>query len=52
MSTADAAKLFAAATAAAADSRIAVWDSKYYHEAWRPVTAIRVGNEYVPPGGV
>lgn len=45
MSTVDTAKVYAIATAAAADSRIASWDSKWFHDAWRPVTAIRRGNE-------
>jgi hypothetical protein len=44
MSLVAAAKTFAVVTTAMADGRIAVWDSKYYFNAWRPVTAIPLGN--------
>jgi hypothetical protein len=27
------------------DTLIAGYDSKYYHFFWRPITAIRLGNE-------
>jgi hypothetical protein len=40
----DAAKLFAVLEVAGADARIASWDTKWTHMAWRPVTAIRLGN--------
>ena len=36
----DSARLFAMLYVAYADSIIACWDSKYYFNAWRPVTAI------------
>src|SRR5439155_12298136 len=35
------ARLLALANIAMADAAIAVWDSKYYYQFWRPVTAIR-----------
>jgi hypothetical protein len=34
-------RLFALVNTAMADAAIAVWDSKYYYEFWRPVTGIR-----------
>jgi hypothetical protein len=37
-------RLFALANLAAADAFITVWDSKYYYNLWRPVTAIQEGN--------
>lgn len=39
----DSARLFALSSLAAADALIAVWDSKYYFNFWRPSTAIREG---------
>jgi hypothetical protein len=38
------ARLFAAATQAADDALIAVFDAKYHYNFWRPVTAIRNGD--------
>lgn len=38
------AKLFAAATQAADDAIIAVFDAKYHYAFWRPITAIRNGD--------
>lgn len=32
------------AAAALADAALACWESKYFYEFWRPVTAIREGN--------
>jgi MYXO-CTERM domain-containing protein len=40
----DAARLFAILNIALADSRIAVWDTKYEFGFWRPITAIRAGD--------
>ena len=37
----DHARLFAALNTAMADAMIAGWDSKYFHNFWRPITAIR-----------
>ncbi len=44
LSIGDSARLLALANLAAADSLIAVWDSKRYYHFWRPLTAIREGN--------
>jgi hypothetical protein len=41
LSGADSARFFAQTYVAIADSLIACWDSKYYYNFWRPVTAIR-----------
>ena len=38
------ARLFAAATQAIDDALIAVFDAKYHHGFWRPITAIRNGD--------
>jgi hypothetical protein len=38
------ARFFAVANTTILDSQIAVWDAKYHHNFWRPVTAIRAGN--------
>jgi hypothetical protein len=38
------ARLYAAATAALNDTEIAVFDSKYHFNFWRPITAIRNGD--------
>jgi hypothetical protein len=37
----DAARLFAMGNMVSADAGIACWDSKYFYEYWRPITAIR-----------
>ena len=39
----DTARLLALANLAAADAAIGVWDSKYYYNYWRPITAIHNG---------
>jgi hypothetical protein len=44
MSVADRARLLASLHIAAADALIACFDSKYYYNFWRPVTAIRAGD--------
>ena len=41
----DSARLFALAGLAAADAAIAVWDSKYFYNFWRPSTAIVAGDD-------
>jgi len=40
----DRARLFALVSLAAADAFIAVFDAKYVHDFWRPITAIRNGD--------
>jgi len=41
----DAARMFALADTALADAQIACWDSKYFYNFWRPITAIRLGDQ-------
>lgn len=43
-STLQNASIFALLTTSAADAAIATWDSKYYFDYWRPITAIRAGD--------
>jgi hypothetical protein len=38
------ARLFAVLTVAQADAIISCWDSKYFFELWRPITAIRLAD--------
>ena len=40
----DSARLFALANLAAADSAITCWESKFHFNFWRPITAIREGD--------
>jgi hypothetical protein len=44
LSLVDQAHLFALLNIALADAGIAAWDAKYHYDFWRPVTAIRQGN--------
>jgi hypothetical protein len=37
----DAARMFALINTAMADAAIAAWDTKYFYQYWRPITAIR-----------
>lgn len=41
----DSARMFALADTALADGQIACWDSKYFYNFWRPITAIRLGDQ-------
>jgi hypothetical protein len=41
----DSARMFALAEASLADAQIACWDSKYFYTFWRPITAIRLGDQ-------
>ena len=41
----DNARLFALLNTAMADAAMAVWDSKIFYNVWRPITAIREGND-------
>jgi hypothetical protein len=45
MSVIDSARLMALTAMAGADAAIAVFDAKYHYEFWRPITAIRNGDE-------
>lgn len=46
------ARLFALGNIAMADGGIAAWKTKYDHDFWRPVTAIRAGDETTSSLGV
>lgn len=43
--TGESARMYALAETAMADAQIACWDSKYFYNFWRPVTAIRLGDQ-------
>ncbi len=45
------ARLLALVNVAMADAGIAVWESKYYYQYWRPVTGIREADEHTGPSG-
>lgn len=44
LSLLDKARFFAMLTSTSSDALIACWDSKFFYNFWRPVTAIRVGD--------
>jgi PAP2 superfamily len=46
------ARLLALVNVAMADAALAVWDSKYYYDFWRPITAIRESDPGTGPTGV
>lgn len=48
----DSARLFALAALAAADSAITVWESKLHFNFWRPITAIREGDNDPNPATI
>jgi hypothetical protein len=43
--TGETARMYALAETAMADAQIACWDSKYFYNFWRPITAIRLGDQ-------
>ena len=43
------ARLLALVHVAMADAGIAVWESKYYYQYWRPITGIREADEHTGP---
>jgi hypothetical protein len=45
------ARLLALVNVALADAGIAIWESKYYYQFWRPVTGIREADEGTGPTG-
>jgi hypothetical protein len=45
------ARLLALVNVSMADAGIAIWDSKYHHNCWRPVTGIREADEGTGPTG-
>ncbi|MGH7216135.1 MAG: vanadium-dependent haloperoxidase [Nitrospiraceae bacterium] len=46
------ARLLALVHVAMADAGIAVWESKYYYQYWRPITGIREADEKTGPSGL
>jgi hypothetical protein len=46
------ARLLALVNVAMADAGIAVWESKYYYQYWRPVTGIREADEHTGLSGL
>jgi len=46
------ARLLALVNVAMADTGIAVWESKYYYQYWRPITGIRESDEHTGPSGL
>ena len=49
---AELARLLALTNVAMADACIAIWESKYYYQYWRPVTAIREADAGTGPTGL
>ncbi len=45
------ARLLALANVAMADAGLAIWESKYYYEYWRPVTGVREADAGTGPSG-
>ena len=45
-------RLLALVHVAMADAGIAVWESKYYYQYWRPITGIREADEHTGPSGL
>jgi len=45
-------RLLALVNVAMADAGIAVWESKYYYQYWRPVIGIRESDEHTGPSGL
>ncbi|KAM3570540.1 hypothetical protein VYU27_007397 [Nannochloropsis oceanica] len=45
LSIPEAARAYAMASVAAMDTRVAAFDNTYFYNTWRPITAIRTGNE-------
>jgi hypothetical protein len=45
----DSARLFVLADTALADAQIACWESKYFYNFWRPITAIQLGDQDANP---
>lgn len=46
------ARLLALVNVAMADAGVAIWESKYYHDIWRPVTGIRESDPGTGPSGL
>jgi hypothetical protein len=52
LDAADSARLLALANIAMADAAIALWESKYHYDLWRPVTGIRESDPGSGPSGL
>jgi hypothetical protein len=48
----DLARLLAITNTAMADAGIAIWESKYYYDFWRPVTGVREADPGTGPSGL
>jgi hypothetical protein len=46
------ARLLALVNVSMADAGIAIWESKYYHDFWRPITGIRESDAGTGPSGL
>ncbi|MGQ0667511.1 MAG: phosphatase PAP2 family protein [Nitrospiraceae bacterium] len=46
------ARLLVLVNVAMADAGVAVWESKYYYQYWRPITGIRESDEHTGPSGL
>ena len=46
------ARLFALANAAMSDAAVAVWESKFFYQFWRPITGIRESDPGTGPSGL
>ncbi|HKQ62567.1 MAG TPA: vanadium-dependent haloperoxidase [Candidatus Polarisedimenticolaceae bacterium] len=51
LKTAEVARLLALVNVAMADAGIAIWESKYYYDFWRPITGIREADPGTGPTG-
>ena len=47
----DLTRLFALVNVSMADAGIAIWESKFFYDFWRPVTGVREADEGTGPGG-
>lgn len=52
LSAVETARLLALANVAMADAGIAIWESKYYYQLWRPVTGVREADPGFGPTGL
>jgi len=48
----DLARLLALVNVSMADAAVAIWESKYFYQFWRPITAIREADEGTGPSGL
>jgi hypothetical protein len=50
--TVELARLLALANVAMADAGVAIWESKFFYQCWRPITGIREADEGTGPTGL